>query len=596
MSTAVKKLITKKYNGEHELSKLIEIVDKLTETSDENRDDVAKVLAKYTKIQDGKLVINTQEKTNSDYNDLLKSVDELGKKQNTKTSKKKSSKDSKMQDTSNQNQYEEKEKTVKKDKPKEEIKSKDIPFRMEYIKNNNNDYSEESSKPIKKKTNTKTKAKVSNGKTYEYPCDNKYNRKKMTEYEYGPHAENWIHDEQYDDSENEDNAKHWKTVQGLMAVEYPAQRSEQWYKDRDTLTSASDGGCVVNENKYEQPFKFLLKKVFGSTFKGGSACYNGKKYEDVAIMIYENRLNVKVHEFGLVKHPKYKFLGASPDGIVGRYKRDGIHKSNLVGRMVEIKCPVSRVIEHNGEIKGDIVPDYYWVQIQLQLECCDLDECDFWQCALEEYDNRQEFIEDTDPDEPFRSKETGFEKGVVIQLMPLTKAQDVLDGNYEDTMYEVAEFLYPETVEMTPAECDRWVSEQVSSFNRDGYYVDAIKYWRLKNSGCKLVKRDKKWFEEHLPILENMWKRVEFLRANQDKANILKEWLASKKISVDMKFNPYKDKERAKKVNALVLDTVDKLMDIPPEDNKKKQAEYAKFVKSLIDETEKNTKTDSDSE
>ena len=44
------------------------------------------------------------------------------------------------------------------------------------------------------------------------------------------------------------------------------------------------------------------------------------------------------------------------------------------GRMLEIKCPYSRVI--NG-----IVPDNYEVQMQIQLEVCDLEICDF--CKLE---------------------------------------------------------------------------------------------------------------------------------------------------------------------------------------------------------------------
>ena len=35
-----------------------------------------------------------------------------------------------------------------------------------------------------------------------------------------------------------------------------------------------------------------------------------------------------------------------------------------------------------GEIDGEICPHYYWVQVQVQLECCDLEEFDFWQCSI----------------------------------------------------------------------------------------------------------------------------------------------------------------------------------------------------------------------
>ena len=79
----------------------------------------------------------------------------------------------------------------------------------------------------------------------------------------------------------------------------------------------------------------------------------------------------------------------------------------------------------SGEIIDNICPVYYWIQTQLQLECCDLEECDFWQAEIKEYSSRLEFIDDTDPCEPFRSKTTGFEKGCIIQLLPKSKMTDV---------------------------------------------------------------------------------------------------------------------------------------------------------------------------
>ena len=91
-------------------------------------------------------------------------------------------------------------------------------------------------------------------------------------------------------------------------------------------------------------------------------------------------MNVSTSEFGLIGHPKYSFLGASPDRICNHYKLDGIHKSKYVGRMLEIKCPLVRKIKMSGPIVDNICPIYYWIQVQLQLECCDLEECDFWQC------------------------------------------------------------------------------------------------------------------------------------------------------------------------------------------------------------------------
>ena len=69
---------------------------------------------------------------------------------------------------------------------------------------------------------------------------------------------------------------------------------------------------------------------------------------------------------GLIIHNQYKHIGASPDGI-----------SDL-GIMLEIKCPFKRKID-------GAIPEQYWMQIQGQLEVCDLEECDYLECKLWEY-------------------------------------------------------------------------------------------------------------------------------------------------------------------------------------------------------------------
>ena len=78
----------------------------------------------------------------------------------------------------------------------------------------------------------------------------------------------------------------------------------------------------------------LCKKVkpYEKTWRRIKACEWGTKYEDVAKKLYEIKNNTLVHEFSCLPHPKYPFIGASPDGI------------SELGRMLEIKCPYSRKI------------------------------------------------------------------------------------------------------------------------------------------------------------------------------------------------------------------------------------------------------------
>lgn len=356
---------------------------------------------------------------------------------------------------------------------------------------------------------------------------------KRTDVDNGPYGTQWVHDIQFDDPLDDLLEERAVKYDKLRAVVLPEQRSKEWFEMRYGKITASDGGCVIGVNKHEPAYKFIIKKVTSPPFPPNRFCYHGKKLEEPATMAYEYRMNVTVEEFGLMGHEKHKFLGASPDGIVCRYKLDGKHTTKYVGRMLEIKCPVSRKINKTGKIKGEQCPIYYWVQVQLQLECCDLEECDFWQCSLSEYDTREDFVNDTDKDEPFRSEETGYEKGCLIQLIPKSQVLNVMNGDYEKVIWDHAIFMYPEEIEMTPEDCDTWVNEKLKELNDEKYkdYVfDRVIYWKITDTHNVTIDRDRKWFAEYLPVYEQTWKYVEFFRANEDKMNMLLEYIEKQSI------------------------------------------------------------------
>lgn len=393
---------------------------------------------------------------------------------------------------------------------------------------------------------------------------------------YAPFGTQWIHDIQINDILTHENIKNQEKVEKLLQIKCPEQRKPEWFAMRNEMITASDGGCVLGVNEHEPKYKFILKKVVGSTFKGNKYCYHGKKYENIATMIYEYRLNVSINNFGLIRHPIYKFLGASPDGIVGLYKHDKKHYTKYVGRMLEIKCPMTRKIEMDGDIY-DICPIYYWVQVQLQLECCDLDECDFWQCKITEYDSKNDFINDTDPNESFRSKFSGFEKGCVIQLLPKKKMKDVLDFKYWDVVYDDTIFIYPPKIEMSPCDCDIWISETISNINTNqeysDYYIDRIFYWRLERSKCLTIDRDRKWFADNLSNFERMWKYVEFFRSNNDKQDILMNFINSMKL----------------KINKKIMKVVDDIYTIPQKDaTEDEKIKYYNKIQEILDDITQN--------
>lgn len=367
---------------------------------------------------------------------------------------------------------------------------------------------------------------------YVYPKEQSYNIIQRTDEYNGPYGTQWVHDNQVDDLLDYNSKVRLRKYKMLRAIELPEQRSKEWFQMRSQKITASDIGIILGDSKYDAEYTFILKKTIGSTFQSNKYCYHGKKLEEIATMIYEYRMNVIVEEFGLMEHPKYKFLGASPDGICSPYKLDGKHKSSLVGRMLEIKCPLARDINRGGPIKNHICPLHYWDQVQLQLECCDLDECDFLQCKIREYVDKDEFINDTDEREPFRSKKFGFEKGCLIQLIPKKRVND----KYLQTVFDSAIFIYPPKIEMTPYDCDMWIAKVMANFHRDkkyyDYVFDRVIYWRLEDLVNVTIPRDRKWFRKSLPIFRKMWDRVIFFRNNPEKLNLFVRYIESRKRKI----------------------------------------------------------------
>ncbi len=316
-----------------------------------------------------------------------------------------------------------------------------------------------------------------------------------------------------------------KIFEDIRAIILPEQRSPEWFAMRSGKITASDGGAVLGENKHEPPYNFILKKVLGSTFETNLACYHGKKFEQVVTMMYEYKNDVYTEEFGLLGHPDYYFLGASPDGICSPFHRDKKTPHKLVGRMLEIKCPLMRKIKYSGDIKDTICPIYYWCQVQLQLECCNLDECDFIQCNIEEYKTREEWLADTNPDCDFKSIKYGLERGIVIELMPAKLTEDdYVNGSIKDSsVYNLASFLYPPKIDMSLKELDNWILNELSNLqvSKPNLKLHRVIYWRLIENNCTLILRDREWFASNLEKLRTMWSYVEFLRENLD---VMEEW------------------------------------------------------------------------
>jgi putative phage-type endonuclease len=167
-------------------------------------------------------------------------------------------------------------------------------------------------------------------------------------------------------------------VAELLAVEQYEQRTPAWYEVRRGLMTASDAagalGIPAFKGQRNVRASLLDQKVSG-TFTGNHMTRWGQDNEDQVRERAMQAVGEIAWEVGLVVHPELRWLGASPDGVTN------------TGRLIEIKCPYKR-----KPVPGE-VPHHYWPQIQVQLECTDLDSCYFvqWQPEHLAIDNEEVF-------------------------------------------------------------------------------------------------------------------------------------------------------------------------------------------------------------
>ena len=254
-------------------------------------------------------------------------------------------------------------------------------------------------------------------------------------------------------------------LQKLPVIE---QKSEEWYEMRRNMITASDFAQALGKGKFGSQKQLIEKKCLPRDNETAISKSNpffkwGHTYEPVACEIYSKMHNdIKIHEFGLIQHPKHSFFGASPDGITD----DGV--------MVEIKCPMKRKL--TGE-----VPLQYYYQIQGQLDVCDLDECDYFECTFEEMPTFTEWSKRTD-------KFKGFfwenESGTIVYSSAIPP---------------------------------RSLSQSTGNVSIDQSIPDNIpvRYWILQEYNLKRVSRDITFVKDNIDKLQKVWEKILYYRDNR---------------------------------------------------------------------------------
>lgn len=258
---------------------------------------------------------------------------------------------------------------------------------------------------------------------------------------------------------------HW-----LLTATQVEQRTPEWYQETRNMITASEVATVFKSgrtrgqlvmSKASPPAERFIASLAVPKASTGPMDW-GVRYEPVVKEFLENSLKAKIHDLGRIRHRTNPKIAASPDGLIVASET----APELVGRLVEIKCPSTRVIK-DGEI-----PFEYWCQMQLQMEVCGLDACEFVEAK---------FVEELpDPGADAQSHlATGF-----ISLI---------------TKDDVNKYLYHSSAAPTPL-TDEWTLVETYP-------------WHLIKLRRVTVPRDVNWFAQSQPAFEQFWTDVEGAKA-----------------------------------------------------------------------------------
>lgn len=278
-----------------------------------------------------------------------------------------------------------------------------------------------------------------------------------------------------------------ETMANLFTINerLPKQRTKEWYEARHKCLSASNLWKALGSDAQRNSLIFEKCKPLDTTNRDNeyvnttSPMHWGVKYEPVTVMLYENMFQTKIADFGCIPHPQYSFIGASPDGI-------NCDPNNPLryGRMLEIKNIVNR------DISG-VPKEEYWVQTQIQMETCDLDECDFVETRFLEYPSEDMFYEDMESN-------ASKQRGVILHFIQRNMREN-----------SMPKYCYmPLTIDMEISAIDNWIAEQKQEQRGEGFVLFHTIYWHLDEFSCVLIPRNRQWFLAAIPKIEEVWNTI----------------------------------------------------------------------------------------
>jgi putative phage-type endonuclease len=298
--------------------------------------------------------------------------------------------------------------------------------------------------------------------------------------------------------ESQDDSWKW-----LLTVKQIEQRSEEWYSETKNLITASEiaaiwkgprtrASLVLSKVPQVKPvireedaddMPIAQKNTAVRREKTGPMDW-GVRYEPVVKQILEESLGAKIQDLGRIRHRTADRVAASPDGLFTECSK----QPELVGTLVEIKCPPSRVI-------NDKIPFEYWCQMQLQMEVCERPSCEFVEAKF------KELSEGESPTE-------GSTHGWIV----LEGNSDTMEMRYVYSSVEPFEQPQEQPQEQ-PLLPQQLQQEQQQDSNP---WVFMEKYqWELRQLRRVTVPKDLEWFKNSQVDLAAFWADVDAARKGE---------------------------------------------------------------------------------
>lgn len=122
--------------------------------------------------------------------------------------------------------------------------------------------------------------------------------------------------------------------------------------------------------------------------------------------------------------------------------------------------------------------------MQIQMECCNIDLCDFIETRFKEYETEEEFYNEINKE---------LNRGIILHY---------IDKTLEQSQTPHYEYM-PLHIELDRETIKKWIKDK--NMEKSDYILYEVKYWYLDEYMCVSVRRNQLWFQEAIHKIKDIW-------------------------------------------------------------------------------------------